>query len=541
MTLPEMRASGNISRLLTLAVGIICGIVAVVLPLGFFLISYQDMAGNLQTEAEESSEHISMIIMQNPETWIYQQIRFDGYLSKRPLRGYKEIRRILTSSGVVVAERADRIQPPLISRSAELFDAGKGVGRVEIRRSLRPVLVQTGLLFLIILPLAAGTFVVLRTVPIQALSRSEKSLRESEARFRRLYQEFRILLDAISDSLFLVSRDLKIVWANSGTARLVGKDAAMIAGQYCYAELHNRQEPCPDCYVLKSFATGLSQTGDIQADGGRLFDVETFPVRDESGEMHTVLVVLKDVTEKTTLRAEAMRAGHLASIGELAAGVAHEINNPINGIINYARMLADDTSSSARAQGISARIMKEGDRVAAIVSSLLSFGRERKDEKRPVTIGEILSEVLVLTGTQIERDGIHLETAVPEGLSPVRANPQQIEQVFLNVLSNARHALCQKYPESDENKKVSIQAESLVISGLPYVRICFLDYGTGIPADMIDRVTDPFFSTKPAGQGTGLGLSISYGIIKDHSGMLTIESSEGQFTRVIIDLPAKGA
>ena len=130
-------------------------------------------------------------------------------------------------------------------------------------------------------------------------------------------------------------------------------------------------------------------------------------------------------------------------------------------------------------------------------------------------------------------------TAVPSDLPEIVANPQQIQQVFMNLISNARYALNQKYPGVHEDKILEIRGERTVADGGTRVRLTFRDTGTGIPAGLIEKVVDPFFSTKPSGQGTGLGLSICNGIIRDHGGTLRIKSVEGEFTSVTVDLPAR--
>jgi two-component system NtrC family sensor kinase len=246
------------------------------------------------------------------------------------------------------------------------------------------------------------------------------------------------------------------------------------------------------------------------------------------------------VTDKASLEAEAMTASHLASLGELAAGVAHEINNPINGIINYAQIFANRSKSGGQEAEIAGRIIREGERIAGIVRSLLSFARERKEEKVPVRLQIILFESLTLSEAQFRKDGIELMMDFSSDLAEVIANPQQIQQVFLNIISNARYALNQKYRRAHKNKVLEISGKNIVIDDLPFVRLVFHDRGTGIPASVLSKVMNPFFSTKPSGQGTGLGLSISHGLIRDHGGRLTIESAEGQYTRITIDLPVGG-
>ncbi|MBI5055751.1 MAG: PAS domain-containing protein [Nitrospirae bacterium] len=272
--------------------------------------------------------------------------------------------------------------------------------------------------------------------------------------------------------------------------------------------------------------------------GMTFWDWSLKPVKDADGKTAGLVLSLVDVTENITLYAELMRADHLASIGKLAAGVAHEINNPINGIINYTQLLINKFDRESKEYDISSRIIKESDRIAGIVRNLLSFARDNKGEKRPAHLREILSDSLALAGTQMRKDGIGLTVNIPTDLPQVVVQPQHIEQVFLNIIHNARYALNKKYPEAyAEGKTFEITAETLTINNKPFVRIIFYDQGTGIPPGVLNKIMNPFFTTKPDGEGTGLGLSISHGIISNHGGKLTVDSVEGKFTKVIIDLP----
>lgn len=366
---------------------------------------------------------------------------------------------------------------------------------------------------------------------------AEDSLRESEERLRKLSRQFQTVLNGIRDPLFQLSRDMVILWANLGDG---ADNGGSTQGRRCYERWHRRATPCDGCPAFRSFESGKAEGAQISGYEGRLFDERSFPVLDDDGRISTVVVVAVDITEKTNLQAEAMRAGHLASLGELAAGVAHEINNPINGVINYAQILAERFPVPSREADISGRIIHEGKRIAAIVQSLLSFARERKDEKVAVRIREVMAEAIQLSGALGRKDGITLELTIPDDLSAVKANSQQLQQVLLNLLSNSRYALNQRYPAGGENKKIVIGAENVIGPQGPMVRVSILDHGTGIPAELLHKVSQPFFTTKPAGSGTGLGLSISYGIIRDHRGSLSIDSEQGKYTRVVIDLPAGG-
>jgi signal transduction histidine kinase len=383
------------------------------------------------------------------------------------------------------------------------------------------------------------TAVQLLTQEIAVRKKTEETLKESESKFRRLSQEFHTLLDAIPDTLILLSPDLKVMWANKGASLEFARDISEITGKCCYELWHSRSNQCDVCHVRKSFLTGQAEITRRSTPDGRLLDSKSFPIKDEDGRTNNVILIVSDVTEKTTLEADAMRASHLASLGELAAGVAHEINNPINGIINYAQLIANKSTEGSKENDIAKRIIKEGDRISGIVRNLLSFARERREEKLAVGLQRIIVDTITLTEAQVRKDGIHIKMDIPGDLPQIIANPQQIQQVFLNIISNARYALNKKYSRAHENKRLEISAKKIPIEGLPHVRITFYDSGCGIPADILDKVINPFFSTKPSGHGTGLGLSISHGLVKDHGGRLMLESEEGRFTRVMVDLPTK--
>ncbi len=268
------------------------------------------------------------------------------------------------------------------------------------------------------------------------------------------------------------------------------------------------------------------------------------PIQDDQDNIVGIVLVFRDVSEKIEtekkekeLEAEAIRNNQLISIGEIAAGVAHEINNPINSVINLAQILLNEYNPESSKFDIAERIIKEGDRIADIVSNLLSFAHgNREKEKKPVNLSEIISDTLALAQAQIRKEQIQLRVDIPLNLPQIIANPQQLQQVFLNLIINARYALNQKYSGAHENKILEILSEELTINKCPYVRVIFQDRGTGMPANEIEKVLNPFYSSKP----TGLGLSISHGIINDNGGYIKIESSEDKFTRVIIDLPAYG-
>ncbi len=361
----------------------------------------------------------------------------------------------------------------------------------------------------------------------------------SEKKFKRLSQEFQALINAITDYLILFSPEMKVLWTNSESFMQVDTENFDPASQFCYALIHDRAALALDCPILRCFVSGQREVA-VVTHQGVVLDLRAFPVK-EGDKVSRVLLLISDITEKMLLQAEAMQAGHMASLGELASGVAHEINNPITGIINYGQILMNECLDGSTEKDIGERIVKEGDRIGRIVKTLLSYARDGRNEKSAVGIPAILQESIVLTQAQIRKEGIDLQIDLADDLPKISANLQQIQQCFINIINNARYALSAKYPGRDPDKRLEIIGRTIAVDDRPYVRIAFCDHGVGIPDHEIAMVTRQFFSTKPFGQGTGLGLSITEKIIKDHGGRLLFESEEGAFTRVIVEFPVAGS
>ena len=272
----------------------------------------------------------------------------------------------------------------------------------------------------------------------------------------------------------------------------------------------------------------------------------TFPLEISLSEMPMdddtlCIATVRDITEEKMRKSEALRTGQLAAIGELAAGVAHEINNPINGIINYTQLLLDnaDDRSDPTDRDFLARIIKEGERIAVIVGNLLSFARQR-DVVEEVSMRVIIEDSVSLLMHQLQKDGILLTVDIPADLPMIKGNPQQLQQVIVNLLTNASYALNQRYPVACPDKRLEIRCQAKAAMGKEYVSTTVTDWGVGIPQEIIDHIFDSLFTTKPPGKGTGLGLSISKGLVRDHQGFLSVESTMGGPTVAMVDLPVSG-
>jgi signal transduction histidine kinase len=279
------------------------------------------------------------------------------------------------------------------------------------------------------------------------------------------------------------------------------------------------------------------------AEGGRevILDCRTQLVCDHDGKATAVCGVSTDITERVRLEAQLRQQQKLEAIGTLAGGVAHEINNPINGIMNYAQLIKDLVAGQEPAvDEIADEIIIETERVASIVRNLLRFARHEKEEHGPVAVREIVEGTLALVNTVLRHDQILLEVSVPEGLPQIRCRSQEIQQVVMNLVTNARDALNAKYLEYDEDKVMRLQAARVDTEHGPCVKLTVEDHGIGIEPDVKPRIFDPFFTTKGRDQGTGLGLSISYGIVREHGGTITVETETGKYSRVSVFLPVAG-
>jgi len=390
---------------------------------------------------------------------------------------------------------------------------------------------------------ALGILVLITILSFYIISqgiRSETRRKQAEEKLLKSEQRLSGIVSALTDMIVIIDQNHRIVWTNSVAREVLG---TAVEGRTCREVLQGAAGPCTQCLVdtcLRDGSIHEAETEIVAADGSVLqqWCTASAAERDEHGRPLLVTEVMRDVTERNMLQREAMRSANLAAIGELAAGVAHEINNPIMGIINFAQIISDRSKNLGIDTELSERIISEGDRIAKIVGNLLSFSRETDEPPEPADVTRIFDDSFSLVRKLFSVGGITVKTDFPRDLPEVLVRPQQVKQIVINVLSNALDALNRKYPEPTVDKLLEISSTKLTHEGTAFVRTVFHDHGIGIAPDVLEKICNPFFTTKPVGQGTGLGLSISHNIIKEHGGRLLFESIEGRYTRVIIDLPA---
>ena len=347
------------------------------------------------------------------------------------------------------------------------------------------------------------------------------------------------LFHSIQDPLLVVTPQGKIIQVNSALLKVAHKTLDEVIGKGICQIIHGGRWPHIKCPLEEFLLTSSHREEDTRLPGlGGEYRLSVVPVEQGPKGQDLILLIARKLTQDEVRKVESIRTAQLAAIGELAAGVAHEVNNPINGIINFAQLLYDDSQEDSEQAMILKRIIQEGERIATITYNLLSFARENENDQILVDMGEVVSDCISLVEHQLKNDCIHISTDFAQPSILVVGNHLQLMQVVLNMISNSRFALNERYRDTSPDKKIHFSSKAIEIDGSKYCRLVVRDHGTGIPQGILEKLFDPFFTSKPAGKGTGLGLSISYGIVKDHNGTLRVDSILNDYTEMIIDIPA---
>jgi PAS domain S-box-containing protein len=255
-------------------------------------------------------------------------------------------------------------------------------------------------------------------------------------------------------------------------------------------------------------------------------ELELREVRDADGRVSTYLGVITDLTERRRFQQQLVQSGKLAAIGELSAGVAHEINNPLFAILGLVEFLLKDAQPGTKAHERLELIQTTAHEIKQITRALLDFARESSDERRVVALDEVVRETVELIRRTSASKGIEIEESFGDGMFLVDGSPNQLKQIVLNLLANARQAM-------PGGGRISIR----VCEDAEHVVATVTDTGPGIDADLLQRIFEPFFTTKRSSGGTGLGLSVSVGIAESHGGSLTASSEPGAGASFTLRLP----
>ena len=383
--------------------------------------------------------------------------------------------------------------------------------------------------------------VLIVTLLLRIVARQQRRLVASEKRYRALFEHAKNGIGVVN------AEDRRLTDVNNKFCEILGCQPKLLVGKRIdevVSATGGGGGPDPLAELLRGGPRDDVEM-ELRSAGGNPLPAAVSTYDITAGGERLVILIIRDLTEQRRLEAEKeqmerqlFQSSKLASIGELSAGVAHEINNPLNGIINFAQLLKDDgVARTDEQKQMVEGIIGEGDRIARIVRDLLTFARRDPSDLTRVHLAEVINASLSLFGHQLVKDGIEVEVNVEEGLPPVWADGSRLRQVVINMISNAHQALRAK---AGGPRVLRVTARAAGRDGGGRVHVEFFDSGAGIRREDIDKVFDPFFTTRRATGGTGLGLSLSFGIVREYGGTITVESVEGSYTRFVVVLPAEG-
>lgn len=354
--------------------------------------------------------------------------------------------------------------------------------------------------------------------------RASDAVARSEARYQRL-------VETAPDAIFTVDMEGCLTSVNRAFEEALGRKRDELVGT-SFTELLESSQRRLVRQLFSETATGRRSQAEVRYRDARgelcTGSVTATPVV-EDGEIRGCLGIVRDVTGERRLADQLLQREKLAAVGQLVSGVAHELNNPLAGVLAFAQLLEAAPGSVEEQREAIRAIHKEAKRAAKIVSNLLLFARERDPERTRTDLNAVLTDALELRRYVLRTQQVEVLTELDPALPAVWADPFQLQQVILNFITNAEYAL-----KGMEHEK-QITMRSWFANGRVYASVA--DNGTGIESAVIDRVFNPFFTTKEVGEGTGLGLSISHGIIRQHGGHIGVESVQGSGATFTIDLP----
>src|SRR2546426_3896056 len=365
-----------------------------------------------------------------------------------------------------------------------------------------------------------GTVAMLRDITDQ--KRAQDTLARSEARYRNL-------VESASDAIVTFDASGRFTTVNHAGELLSGYRREELIGQWFAPMLPDDELPKVLGHFQKALAgeTGQYETTFYRKDREiRTISVTySTPRRDEE-----VLCLIRDVTDQKMLQEQLIQSEKMSAIGQLVSGVAHELNNPLAGISAFAQLLLTEKRFPPDQRTAAEQIYAEARRASRIVQNLLTFARQHKPERTPTAVNQVLDDTLELRGYELRVRGIEVTRDYDEQIPETMADAHQLQQVFLNLVTNAEQAM-EKSPRESQRLIVRTRRTGAVI------RIEVEDTGPGIPPNLLERIFNPFFTTKPTGSGTGLGLSISLGIVREHDGRIWAENAPQGGGRFIVEVP----
>ncbi len=365
---------------------------------------------------------------------------------------------------------------------------------------------------------------------------------EAAEALQRAEAELATLLAGIDAGALLVDGGGRVRLTNARLGELLELDEAGRSGLRSFGDLDSAlrgrlrhpesfRSPAEELAGAGEAAAVKPVQREIELTGpeNRLLERAIFPVRDRAGRTIGWLELYRDVTGQRLLQSKLLQTEKMAAIGQLVSGIAHELNNPLTGILGYAQLLLGRGLAPAQ-QAEAQKIYEEAERASHIVKNLLLFARETQPERLPVDLNEVVERALALRSYELKVEDIAVARELDPELPRTRADPIQIQQAVLNLVVNAEQAIL----EGRGRGTIRVRTARL---GAARLLLEVSDDGPGIDSRIVSRIFDPFFTTKAPGVGTGLGLSIVYGIVQQHSGEISVESLPGRGARFRVELP----
>lgn len=370
---------------------------------------------------------------------------------------------------------------------------------------------------------------LLTSLLFERLKKVTDELKEKAEALAQAKADWELTFDLIGTGVAILDKNFTVVRVNKVLIQLLGKGESELVGKRCTEVLHPETRSSANCPYERTLLKGEAVSYEVQLPDGRIWHVQIQPDFAE-GELKRFVHSIQDVTSERRARRLLEQTERLITIGQMAAGFAHEINNPLNAIVGMAELLQEDLTDE-RAKRMAEHIRDQALRIGRITKNLLTYARPRPQELAPVDINEVVKEVLEMRGYQLRSSNIDVALNLSKALSPVLGDKIQLQQVLLNLVNNSEDAMSEQ--GGGTLTILTEQSEDVV-------RIIVEDTGEGIPPEHLPHIFDPFFTTKPVGKGTGLGLAIVYGIVTGHGGKIWAENKPEGGARFVIELPVVG-
>ena len=353
-------------------------------------------------------------------------------------------------------------------------------------------------------------------VDITERKRIEEELKDYSESEAQLAREWQSLFDASMDISTLISPDYEFLRVNKATCLTLGKKPEEIIGKKCYELVHGLDRPIEGCPCQSLMETNQACVSEIK-DGDRYYIASASPVWNDEGEMVAFAHTVHDITERKQMEEQLRHSQVLASLGEMTAGIAHEVGNPLASIVLYSELAMKNSELSSETRDDLGVIHSEAQRAGKLMKDLLAYSRKLKPKKKQIDVNGIINNVLDLRNYQQRVQNISATRSAPDEALYINGDEPQLTQVFINLILNAEEAI-----SANGGGNIHIKCETT--GG--WARIEIADDGPGIPEENLEQIFLPFVTTKDIGKGTGLGLSTCYGIITAHNGLIDAKNNE---------------